>query len=281
MSNSARLSILAEDLNSLYVEELSRSPRPPMNSSPPWIIPAVSGERDSYRTSTRAGPYQDGYLSGPCLQSSASPSPSSSHSRHDTRVTPYSSSCNSPSGRDNPAVPQHPQHHHMRQECAPFDSMQRRLSHDHVAPPPTPHTYFNQNPQPYSGNTHLLPAGAPVRHVTPVLYPDSRMQLQRREMVAGPSTSDGHYNSPPTSVSTMKYECEYCGKGFTRPSSLKIHLNSHTGEKPFVCTYEGCGRSFSVLSNMRRHARVHAEPSGRQNDVSGDELSDRHSPAEH
>ncbi|KDQ53471.1 hypothetical protein JAAARDRAFT_89965, partial [Jaapia argillacea MUCL 33604] len=55
-----------------------------------------------------------------------------------------------------------------------------------------------------------------------------------------------------------KYECSYCGKGFNRPSSLKIHLNSHTGEKPFQCPHEGCGRTFSVLSNMRRHARGHA-----------------------
>ncbi|PFH53788.1 hypothetical protein AMATHDRAFT_130967, partial [Amanita thiersii Skay4041] len=54
-----------------------------------------------------------------------------------------------------------------------------------------------------------------------------------------------------------KYECTYCGKGFNRPSSLKIHLNSHTGEKPFICPVENCGRSFSVLSNMRRHTRVH------------------------
>ncbi|KAL1743857.1 hypothetical protein HDZ31DRAFT_64665 [Schizophyllum fasciatum] len=59
-------------------------------------------------------------------------------------------------------------------------------------------------------------------------------------------------------ASGAKYECTYCGKGFNRPSSLKIHLNSHTGEKPFVCPVEGCGRSFSVLSNMRRHARVHS-----------------------
>ncbi|KIM91863.1 hypothetical protein PILCRDRAFT_101673 [Piloderma croceum F 1598] len=60
-----------------------------------------------------------------------------------------------------------------------------------------------------------------------------------------------------SSSSVAKYECSYCGKGFNRPSSLKIHLNSHTGEKPFTCPFEGCGRSFSVLSNMRRHARVH------------------------
>ncbi|KAF7376301.1 hypothetical protein MSAN_00045500 [Mycena sanguinolenta] len=68
---------------------------------------------------------------------------------------------------------------------------------------------------------------------------------------------------PDASTSTggpAKYECNYCGKGFSRPSSLRIHLNSHTGEKPFVCPVDGCGRSFSVLSNMRRHARVHTTP---------------------
>lgn len=71
-----------------------------------------------------------------------------------------------------------------------------------------------------------------------------------------------------------KYECSYCGKGFNRPSSLKIHLNSHTGEKPFVCPVESCGRSFSVLSNMRRHARVHAQPPAKPSDPSSDDDSE-------
>ncbi|KAJ3857471.1 hypothetical protein EV368DRAFT_77686 [Lentinula lateritia] len=66
-----------------------------------------------------------------------------------------------------------------------------------------------------------------------------------------------------------KYECTYCGKGFNRPSSLKIHLNSHTGEKPFLCPVEGCGRSFSVLSNMRRHARVHNQNAQTSDDDTG------------
>ncbi|KAI8344951.1 hypothetical protein BD560DRAFT_411764 [Blakeslea trispora] len=54
-----------------------------------------------------------------------------------------------------------------------------------------------------------------------------------------------------------RYTCPYCYKKFSRPSSLRIHTYSHTGEKPFVCTEPGCGRHFSVQSNMRRHLRVH------------------------
>ncbi|KAG2015778.1 zinc finger protein 169 [Coprinopsis cinerea AmutBmut pab1-1] len=76
---------------------------------------------------------------------------------------------------------------------------------------------------------------------------------------------------PSNPVPTSKYECHYCGKGFNRPSSLKIHLNSHTGEKPFACPVEGCGRSFSVLSNMRRHARVHTTNAGKEKEASSDE----------
>ncbi|KAI9319426.1 hypothetical protein BX666DRAFT_1926024 [Dichotomocladium elegans] len=54
-----------------------------------------------------------------------------------------------------------------------------------------------------------------------------------------------------------RYCCPYCDKRFTRPSSLRIHTYSHTGEKPFVCTEPGCTKRFSVHSNMRRHLRVH------------------------
>ena len=32
----------------------------------------------------------------------------------------------------------------------------------------------------------------------------------------------------------------------------------------FTCPYEGCGRSFSVQSNMRRHARVHTRGASTQ-----------------
>ncbi|KAI8083763.1 hypothetical protein BDF21DRAFT_306961, partial [Thamnidium elegans] len=53
-----------------------------------------------------------------------------------------------------------------------------------------------------------------------------------------------------------QYDCSFCTKKFMRPSSLKIHTYSHTGEKPFKCSFAGCKRKFSVQSNMRRHLRV-------------------------
>lgn len=68
-----------------------------------------------------------------------------------------------------------------------------------------------------------------------------------------------HYISPSSSASFPqsqdRYICQTCNKAFSRPSSLRIHSHSHTGEKPFKCPRVGCGKAFSVRSNMKRHER--------------------------
>ncbi|ORX62614.1 hypothetical protein DM01DRAFT_1330744 [Hesseltinella vesiculosa] len=72
------------------------------------------------------------------------------------------------------------------------------------------------------------------------------------------STIDSHDDTDArASANPNRYKCFYCQKGFSRPSSLRIHTYSHTGEKPFECPEPGCSRKFSVQSNMRRHLRVH------------------------
>ncbi|PSR74623.1 hypothetical protein PHLCEN_2v9689 [Hermanssonia centrifuga] len=85
-------------------------------------------------------------------------------------------------------------------------------------------------------------------------------QYQAQQAVAGVSSGAGmsaHEALSADRSSSGRYECQWCGKGFTRPSSLKA---------TYVCPFEGCGRSFSVQSNMRRHARVHT----RAADASGE-----------
>ena len=72
-----------------------------------------------------------------------------------------------------------------------------------------------------------------------------------------PQSMMGQFNSKVSSSTQKKHKCKICDKRFTRPSSLQTHMYSHTGEKPYACEYEGCGRHFSVVSNLRRHRKVH------------------------
>ncbi|KAF7708171.1 zinc finger protein 2 [Silurus meridionalis] len=51
------------------------------------------------------------------------------------------------------------------------------------------------------------------------------------------------------------YTCAECGKSFSQSGALKIHRRVHTGERPYTCTY--CGRGFPHLAGVRAHQRIH------------------------
>ncbi|XP_052567397.1 zinc finger and SCAN domain-containing protein 31-like isoform X2 [Culex pipiens pallens] len=85
-------------------------------------------------------------------------------------------------------------------------------------------------------------------------------------------TLNAHMQSHLTEAD-MEFGCDGCPKKFAFRWALEKHRRAvHTGERPFVCTLDGCGKSFASSSNLRQHQKTNAHWSADQprRDVCGD-----------
>ena len=53
------------------------------------------------------------------------------------------------------------------------------------------------------------------------------------------------------------YQCEICQKCFANSRDLKLHIRTHTGEKPYQCKV--CHKRFVLKQHLQNHEAIHSD----------------------
>lgn len=53
------------------------------------------------------------------------------------------------------------------------------------------------------------------------------------------------------------YTCQTCSKRLSSKQGLIQHMNTHTGDKPYKCSYPNCSSSYRHASQLSNHKIIH------------------------